>query len=87
LEEKVFKQESQIERLTREKLSSLEEVESYKKKCNSIDFDAHQMAEKFRNKYLDVQKERDTLSSELKRVRHDYDLYVKENDQVSVKTS
>ncbi len=40
------------------------------------------MAEKLRNKYQDIEKERDSLSSELKRVRHDYDSYVKENDQV-----
>jgi hypothetical protein len=43
------------------------------------------MAEKLRNKYQEIQKERDSLRGELKRVRHDYDLYVKENDQVIIK--
>ena len=40
------------------------------------------MADKLRNKYMDIMKERDLLLNELKRVRHDYDLYVKQNDQV-----
>ena len=40
------------------------------------------MAENLRNKYMDVLKERDSLLNESKRIRHDYDLYVKENDQV-----
>lgn len=42
------------------------------------------MAEKLRNKYMDVLKERDNLLNENKRVRHDYDLYVKQNDQVKL---
>ena len=43
LEERLFKQENQIDRLTRDKVSLTSEVESYKKKCNSIDFDTHQV--------------------------------------------
>lgn len=40
------------------------------------------MAEKLRNKYSEVLKERDSAFHELKRVRHDYNYYVKQNDQV-----
>ena len=40
------------------------------------------MAGQLRNKYMDIMKDRDLLLNELKRVRHDYDLYVKQNDQV-----
>ncbi len=43
LEERLFKQESLIDRLTRDKLTLTSECESYKKKCNSIDFDTHQV--------------------------------------------
>jgi hypothetical protein len=43
------------------------------------------MAEKMRLKYMDVLKERNVLLSEMKRVRHDYELYVKQNDQVIIK--
>ncbi|CAF0876579.1 unnamed protein product [Brachionus calyciflorus] len=81
LEERSFKQENLIDRLTRDKIDLISELESYKQKCNSIDFDTHRMAETLRNKYLDVLKERDILLQENKRVRHDYDLYVKQNDQ------
>ncbi len=42
------------------------------------------MAEKLRSRYLDVLKERDVSLQETKRIRHDYDLYVKQNDQVSL---
>ena len=41
------------------------------------------MAEKLRTRYLDVLKERDLSLQEQKRIRHDYDLYVKQNDQVN----
>ena len=40
------------------------------------------MSEKLRTKYLDALKERDVALYEQKRVRHDYDAYVKQNDQV-----
>jgi hypothetical protein len=40
------------------------------------------MSEKLRNKYQDALKERDMLAYEQKRIRHDYELYVQENDQV-----
>lgn len=40
------------------------------------------MAEKLRNKYSEVLKERDLAVSEAKRIRHDYELYVRQNDQV-----
>jgi hypothetical protein len=40
------------------------------------------MAEKLRSRYLDVLKERDVSLQETKRIRHDYELYVKQNDQV-----
>lgn len=43
LEERLFKQENLIDRLTRDKVSLTNEVESYKKKCDSIDFDTHQV--------------------------------------------
>ena len=43
LEEKIFKQENAIDRLTRDKISLISELESYKKKCNSIDLDTHQV--------------------------------------------
>jgi hypothetical protein len=75
-----------IDRLTRDKVSLTSELESYKKKCNSIDIDTHQMAETLRNKYMEVLKERDVLLMENKRVRHDYDTYVKQNDQVLIET-
>ena len=42
------------------------------------------MAEKLRNKYMDALRERDNLSNENKRVRHDYEQYVQQNDQVSL---
>ena len=42
------------------------------------------MAEKLRSRYLDVLKERDVSLQETKRIRHDYDLYVKQNDQVRI---
>ena len=41
------------------------------------------MSEKLKNKYQDILKERDSLLYENKRVRHDFDTYVKDNDQVS----
>lgn len=37
----LFKQESLVDRLTRDKVSLTSELESYKQKCNSIDFDNH----------------------------------------------
>ena len=40
------------------------------------------MAEKLRNKYQEALKERDMSLYEAKRIRHDFDLYVQENDQV-----
>ena len=40
------------------------------------------MSEKLRTKYLDALKERDVALYEQKRIRHDYDAYVKQNDQV-----
>lgn len=40
------------------------------------------MAEKLRNKYSEILKERNFTLNELKRVRHDYDYYVKQTDQV-----
>ena len=43
LEEKCFKQESLIDRLTRDKIGLISENESYKNKCNSIDLDTHQV--------------------------------------------
>ncbi len=42
------------------------------------------MADKLKTKYMEVLKERDVLLHDNKRVRHDYDMYVKQNDQVSV---
>lgn len=39
------------------------------------------MIEKLRNQYREVVKERDSLLYENKRIRHDYELYVKDNDQ------
>ena len=41
------------------------------------------MAEKLRTRYMDVLKERDATLHESKRIRHDYDSYVKQNDQVN----
>lgn len=41
LEERLFKQESLVDRLTRDKVSLTSDLESYKQKCNSIDFDNH----------------------------------------------
>ena len=43
------------------------------------------MMEKLRNLYREVLIERDNLAHENKRIRHDYDVYVKQNDQVSEK--
>ncbi len=43
LEEKLFKQDNLVDRLTRDKISLTSELESYKKKCNSIDLDTHQV--------------------------------------------
>ncbi len=40
------------------------------------------MSEKLKSKYQDILKERDTLSNENKRIRHDYDTYVRQSDQV-----
>ena len=45
------------------------------------------MAEKLRNKYQEILKERDLCSYESKRIRHDFDLYVKESDQVITKVT
>jgi regulator of replication initiation timing len=39
------------------------------------------MIEKLRNQYREVVKERDSLLYENKRIRNDYELYVKDNDQ------
>jgi hypothetical protein len=39
------------------------------------------VTEKLRIQYQEVLKERDILLLEIKRIRHDYDLYVKQNDQ------
>lgn len=44
LEEKCFKQEALIDKLTRDKIQVVSEMESYKKKCNSIDLDTHQVS-------------------------------------------
>lgn len=81
LETKAFKQESTIDKLTRDKIGLISELESCKKKCNSIDLDTHQMAEKLRNKYQEVLKERDVSLFESKRIRHDYDQFIKDTDQ------
>ena len=43
LETKAFKQESTIDKLTRDKIGLISELESCKKKCNSIDLDTHQV--------------------------------------------
>ena len=43
----------------------------------------YKMSEKLKNKYMEALKEKDIVLLDLKRVRHDYDLYVKQNDQVS----
>ena len=43
LEERLFKQDNLVDRLTRDKISVVSELESYKKKCNSIDLDTHQV--------------------------------------------
>ena len=40
------------------------------------------MSERLRNKYMEVLKERDVLLYDNKRIRHDYELYVRQNDQV-----
>lgn len=45
LEERLFKQESLVDRLTRDKISLLSELESYKQKCNSIDVDNHNVGD------------------------------------------
>ena len=50
LDEKIFKQENAIDRLTRDKISLISELESYKKKCNSIDLDTHQVLSYFNYK-------------------------------------
>ena len=42
------------------------------------------MADKLKTKYMEVLKERDVLLHDIKRVRHDYDMYVKQNDQVII---
>ena len=39
------------------------------------------MAEKLRNKYQEVLKERDVSLFESKRIRHDYDQFIKDTDQ------
>ena len=39
------------------------------------------MVDKLKIKYQQVLKERDISIYESKRIRHDYDIYVKENDQ------
>lgn len=44
LEVKSFKQESLIDRLTREKIGLVSDLESFKSKCNSIDLDTHQVS-------------------------------------------
>ena len=49
LEVKGFKQESLIDRLTREKIGLVSELESFKTKCNSIDLDTHQVMKFFKN--------------------------------------
>lgn len=81
LEERCFKQEALIDRLTRDKIGLISEMESYKSKCNSIDLDTHQMADKLRGKLQEALKERDVSLYELKRVRHDYDANVRDGDQ------
>jgi hypothetical protein len=40
------------------------------------------MVEKLRNQNRDLITEKELVSLESKRLRHDYDLYVKQNDQV-----
>lgn len=40
------------------------------------------MAEKLRQKYMDALIERDRALNESNRIRHDYDSYVKQYDQV-----
>jgi hypothetical protein len=42
------------------------------------------MADKLKTKYMEVLKERDVLLHDIKRVRHDYDMFVKQNDQVTL---
>jgi hypothetical protein len=42
------------------------------------------MAEKLRNKYQEALKERDMSFYEAKRIRHDFDSYVHDNDQVYI---
>ncbi len=44
MEERLFKQENLIDRLTRDKITLISELETYKNKCNSLDFDAHQVS-------------------------------------------
>ena len=39
----MLKQENLIDRLTREKLSYISDLENYKKKCDSIDLDTQQV--------------------------------------------
>jgi hypothetical protein len=41
------------------------------------------MTEKLRSKLMEALKERDLSLNETKRIRYDYDLYVKQNDQVN----
>ncbi len=81
LENRCFKQEALIDRLTRDKVSLQSEMEGYKTKCNTVDLEAFQMSEKLRNKYNEIVKERDLALYEAKRIRKDYDCYVKDTDQ------
>jgi len=81
LEARCFKQETLIDRLTRDKVNLQSELESYKTKCNTVDLEAFQMGEKLRNKYNEAVKERDLALYEAKRIRRDYDSYVKDTDQ------
>ena len=45
-------------------------------------FRYYYMTEKLRNQYREIIKERDLLLHEMKRIKHDYNLYVEQNDQV-----
>jgi hypothetical protein len=40
------------------------------------------MADKLKQQYRGLLKEKELMVVESKRLRHDYDLYVKQNDQV-----
>lgn len=42
------------------------------------------MSEKLKSKYHEVLRERDNLINENKRIRHDYDTFVKQTDQVII---